>query len=87
MACATGIAPDATTLGDMYDRTRGSGFGREVKRRIMLGTYVLSAGYYDAYYRKAQQVRTLIRRDYDRAFASGDVIAMPTSPTAGLRAR
>jgi aspartyl-tRNA(Asn)/glutamyl-tRNA(Gln) amidotransferase subunit A len=74
-------AEDATTVGDMYDRSRGRGFGREVKRRIMLGTYVLSAGYYDAYYRKAQQVRTLIRRDYDRAFTTVDVIAMPTSPT------
>ena len=52
----------------MYDRTRGEGFGAEVKRRIMLGTYVLSAGYYDAYYLKAQQVRTLIKRDYERAF-------------------
>ncbi len=78
-------AKDTTTLGEMYDRTRGQGFGREVKRRIILGTYVLSAGYYDAYYRKAQQVRTLIRRDYDRAFASADVIAMPTSPTAAFK--
>ncbi len=77
-------ADDATTVGDMYDRSRGRGFGREVKRRIMLGTYVLSAGYYDAYYRKAQQVRTLIRRDYDRAFTTVDVIAMPTSPTAAF---
>jgi len=78
-------AENATTLAEMYDRTRGGGFGREVKRRIILGTYVLSAGYYDAYYRKAQQVRTLIRRDYDRAFASADVIAMPTSPTAAFK--
>ena len=63
-------------------RTRArSGFGPEVKRRIMLGTYVLSAGYYDAYYLKAQQVRTLIRRDYDHAFEQVDVVAMPTSPT------
>jgi aspartyl-tRNA(Asn)/glutamyl-tRNA(Gln) amidotransferase subunit A len=77
-------AEDAATLGEMYDRTRGRGFGREVKRRIMLGTYVLSAGYYDAYYLKAQQVRTLIRRDYDRAFQQADVIAMPTSPTAAF---
>ena len=53
----------------MYDRTRDEGFGAEVKRRIMLGTYVLSAGYYDAYYLKAQQVRTLLRQDYDQAFA------------------
>ncbi len=79
-----GYRAAAATLGDMYDRTRGGGFGREVKRRIILGTYVLSAGYYDAYYRKAQQVRTLIRRDYDRALASVDVIAMPTSPTAAF---
>ena len=71
----------------MYERTREGGFGREVKRRIILGTYVLSAGYYDAYYLKAQQVRTLIRRDYDAAFASVDVIAMPTSPTPAFRAR
>ena len=78
-------AEGAATLGEMYDRTRGGGFGREVKRRIILGTYVLSAGYYDAYYRKAQQVRTLIRRDYDRAFETADVIAMPTSPTAAFR--
>ena len=72
---------DASALIEMYERTRGAGFGREVKRRIILGTYVLSAGYYDAYYRKAQQVRTLIRRDYDRALERADVIAMPTSPT------
>jgi aspartyl-tRNA(Asn)/glutamyl-tRNA(Gln) amidotransferase subunit A len=68
-------------LGAMYSRTREQGFGAEVKRRIMLGTYVLSAGYYDAYYVKAQQVRTLIRRDYDEAFEQVDVVAMPTSPT------
>ena len=69
----------------MYARTRAQGFGPEVKRRIMLGTYVLSAGYYDAYYLKAQQVRTLIRRDYDRAFERVDVVAMPTSPTPAFR--
>jgi aspartyl-tRNA(Asn)/glutamyl-tRNA(Gln) amidotransferase subunit A len=74
-------APDAATLGDMYDRTRDAGFGPEVKRRILLGTYVLSAGYYDAYYLKAQQVRTLIRRDYETALEAADLIAMPTSPT------
>ena len=68
----------------MYDRTRDVGFGAEVKRRIMLGTYVLSAGYYDAYYLKAQQVRTLIRRDFDAAFEHVDVIAMPTTPTAAF---
>ena len=69
----------------MYEPTRGAGFGAEVKRRIMLGTYVLSAGYYDAYYRKAQQVRTLISRDYDAAFEQVDVIALPTSPTGAFR--
>jgi aspartyl-tRNA(Asn)/glutamyl-tRNA(Gln) amidotransferase subunit A len=75
----------ARTPVEMYERTRGAGFGREVKRRIILGTYVLSAGYYDAYYRKAQQVRTLIRNDYAAALAGVDVIAMPTSPTAAFR--
>jgi aspartyl-tRNA(Asn)/glutamyl-tRNA(Gln) amidotransferase subunit A len=75
----------ADTLQAMYSRTRDEGFGPEVKRRIMLGTYVLSAGYYDAYYRKAQQVRTLIRRDYETAFATVDVVAMPTSPTPAFR--
>ena len=70
--------PDLTS---MYDRTRDSGFGDEVKRRIMLGTYALSAGYYDAYYLKAQQVRTLIQRDYATAFEHVDAVAMPTTPT------
>ena len=74
-------ASEHDTLQSMYSRTRALGFGPEVKRRIMLGTYVLSAGYYDAYYLKAQQVRTLILRDYDRAFERVDVVAMPTSPT------
>jgi aspartyl-tRNA(Asn)/glutamyl-tRNA(Gln) amidotransferase subunit A len=80
-------APHAAAydLKAMYARTRAQGFGAEVKRRIMLGTYVLSAGYYDAYYLKAQQVRTLILRDYDRAFERVDVVAMPTSPTAAFR--
>jgi aspartyl-tRNA(Asn)/glutamyl-tRNA(Gln) amidotransferase subunit A len=73
------------TLQEMYDRTRDEGFGAEVKRRIMLGTYVLSAGYYDAYYLKAQQVRTLLRRDYEKAFALSDVIAMPTTPTPAFK--
>ncbi len=72
-------------LTSMYRRTRDEFFGAEVKRRIMLGTYVLSAGYYDAYYLKSQQVRTLIRRDYDRAFESVDAVAMPTSPLPALR--
>ena len=75
----------ASTLQEMYDRTRDQGFGAEVKRRIVLGTYVLSAGYYDAYYLKAQQVRTLLRRDYEEAFGQVDVVAMPTSPTPAFR--
>jgi aspartyl-tRNA(Asn)/glutamyl-tRNA(Gln) amidotransferase subunit A len=75
----------AETLQTMYSRSRDEGFGPEVKRRIMLGTYVLSAGYYDAYYRKAQQVRTLLRRDYEAAFEKVDVVAMPTSPTPAFR--
>ena len=73
------------TLKHMYQRTRDEGFGPEVKRRIMLGTYVLSAGYYDAYYLKAQQVRTLLRQDYDRAFERVDLVATPTSPTPAFR--
>jgi len=73
------------SLKTMYSRTRDEGFGAEVKRRIMLGTYVLSAGYYDAYYLKAQQVRTLLRQDYDRAFEQVDVVAMPTSPVPPFR--
>ncbi len=72
-------------LLDMYRRTRSEGFGAEVKRRILLGTYVLSAGYYDAYYRKAQQVRTLLRRDFEEAFAACDVIATPTAPETAFR--
>ena len=73
------------SLKTMYSRTRDEGFGAEVKRRIMLGTYVLSAGYYDAFYLKAQQVRTLLRRDYEQAFRSVDVVAMPTSPIPPFR--
>ena len=72
-------ARDAS-LKTMYMKTRDEGFGAEVKRRIMLGTYVLSAGYYDAFYLKAQQVRTLLRRDYEQALTLADVVAMPTSP-------
>ena len=74
-----------TDLQTMYSRTRDLGFGPEVKRRIILGTYVLSAGYYDAYYLKAQQVRTLIRQDYDTAFERVNVVAMPTSPMPAFR--
>jgi aspartyl-tRNA(Asn)/glutamyl-tRNA(Gln) amidotransferase subunit A len=73
------------SLLDMYRRTRGQGFGPEVKRRIMLGTYALRSGYYDAYYKKAQQVRTLIKRDFDQAFATCDVIATPVSPTPAFK--
>jgi aspartyl-tRNA(Asn)/glutamyl-tRNA(Gln) amidotransferase subunit A len=69
----------------MYKKTRSAGFGEEVKRRIILGTYVLSSGYYDAYYRKAGQVRTLIRRDFDRAFELCDVIVTPVSPTTAFK--
>jgi len=72
-------------LTEMYERTRSEGFGEEVKRRIILGTWVLSAGYYDAYYRKAQQVRTLLRADFERAFEGCDVIATPTSPEVAFR--
>jgi aspartyl-tRNA(Asn)/glutamyl-tRNA(Gln) amidotransferase subunit A len=73
------------SLQSMYGATRDSGFGSEVKRRILLGTFVLSAGYYDAYYLKAQKVRTLIRRDFDAAFEHVDVICCPTSPTPAFR--
>jgi aspartyl-tRNA(Asn)/glutamyl-tRNA(Gln) amidotransferase subunit A len=76
---------EAKTLGEMYRRTRDAGFGAEVKRRIMLGTYVLSAGYYDAYYLKAQRVRSLLARDFDQAFAKVDVIVTPTTPTPAFK--
>src|SRR5439155_10295162 len=82
-ARSTALSTQHSALGTMYAQTRERGFGPEVKRRIMLGTYVLSAGYYDAYYLKAQQVRTLILRDYEQAFSGADTvdaIAMPTSP-------
>ena len=72
-------------LREMYSQTREKGFGKEVKRRIILGTYVLSAGYYDAYYRKASQVRTLIRKDFEEAFQRVDVIMAPTAPTPAFR--
>lgn len=79
------LEADRGDLTSLYGRTRDRGFGAEVKRRILLGTYVLSAGYYDAYYRKAQRVRTLIRRDFEQAFADVDVIAVPTTPTPAFR--
>jgi aspartyl-tRNA(Asn)/glutamyl-tRNA(Gln) amidotransferase subunit A len=72
-------------LMEMYTQTRAEGFGKEVKRRIILGTYVLSAGYYDAYYRKASQVRTLMRTDFEEAFRNVDVIVTPTAPTPAFR--
>jgi aspartyl-tRNA(Asn)/glutamyl-tRNA(Gln) amidotransferase subunit A len=75
----------ASQLLEMYERTRAEGFGAEVKRRIMLGTYALSAGYYDAYYLRAQKVRALIRRDFDQAFAQVDAVLSPTSPTTAFR--
>jgi aspartyl-tRNA(Asn)/glutamyl-tRNA(Gln) amidotransferase subunit A len=78
-------AKDPVDLEDLYRRSRSEGFGAEVKRRILLGTYVLSAGYYDAYYGKAQRVRTLIRRDFDAAFSCCDVILTPTAPETAFR--
>ncbi|HEY3764698.1 MAG TPA: Asp-tRNA(Asn)/Glu-tRNA(Gln) amidotransferase subunit GatA, partial [Gaiellales bacterium] len=79
------VSEAGDTVGDMYGRTRAAGFGAEVKRRIMLGTYALSAGYYDAYYGMAQKVRTRIREDFDAAFADVDLIVTPTSPTVAFR--
>jgi aspartyl-tRNA(Asn)/glutamyl-tRNA(Gln) amidotransferase subunit A len=81
-----GIREEANTLIEMYTRTRAKGFGTEVKRRIMLGTYALSAGYYDAYYLKAQKVRTLIKQDFDQAFEKVDVLVCPTAPTTAFKA-
>src|SRR5271170_2636782 len=78
-------APDANTLSAMYRNSRDGGFGAEVKRRILLGTYALSAGYYDAYYKKAQQVRTLLTRDFLAAFDQVDVLVTPTAPTPAFR--
>jgi aspartyl-tRNA(Asn)/glutamyl-tRNA(Gln) amidotransferase subunit A len=80
-----GLRVPGATLGEMYRRTRERGFGPEVKRRIMLGTYVLSAGYYDAYYLRAQKVRSLIARDFADAFQKVDVIITPTAPTPAFR--
>jgi aspartyl-tRNA(Asn)/glutamyl-tRNA(Gln) amidotransferase subunit A len=80
-----GLRVPAATNVEMYEGSRAAGFGAEVKRRIMLGTYALSAGYYDAYYLKAQQVRTLIRRDFERVFATCDALITPTAPTTAFR--
>jgi len=78
-------AEEAKTLSAMFRKTRDEGFGPEVKRRILLGTYALSAGYYDAYYRKAQQVRTLLTRDFLEAFAAVDVLIAPVTPTPAFK--
>jgi len=78
-------AKDATNLLALYEKSRGEGFGPEVKRRIMIGTYALSSGYYDAYYSKAQKVRTLIKRDFEKAFEQVDVIATPTTPAPAFK--
>jgi aspartyl-tRNA(Asn)/glutamyl-tRNA(Gln) amidotransferase subunit A len=78
-------AKGANSLAEMYRKTRDGGFGAEVKRRIMLGTYALSAGYYDAYYLQAQKVRTLLARDFQKAFEGVDVIVTPTTPTAAFK--
>jgi len=76
---------DPVDLHDMYSRTRAEGFGDEVKRRILVGTYALSAGYYDAYYRQAQKIRRLIATDFSQAFAEVDIIAGPTAPSTAFR--
>ena len=78
-------AQGADNLLDMYNKTRSEGFGKEVKRRILIGTYALSSGYYDAYYKRAQQVRTLIRRDFETAFEQVDLILSPTAPTTAFK--
>jgi aspartyl-tRNA(Asn)/glutamyl-tRNA(Gln) amidotransferase subunit A len=79
--------PNADNLIEMYAKTRAEGFGKEVKRRIMIGTYALSAGYYDAYYLKAQQVRTLIKQDFERALSQVEVLVTPTTPTTAFKAQ
>ena len=80
-----GLREPADAMWEIYRRSRGAGFGPEVKRRIMLGTYALSAGYYDAYYGQAQKVRTLIKRDFEEAFKTVDVIAAPVAPSTAFR--
>jgi aspartyl-tRNA(Asn)/glutamyl-tRNA(Gln) amidotransferase subunit A len=80
-----GLRSEGKDIIDMYKKTRMKGFGKEVKRRIILGTYVLSSGYYDAYYRKAGKVRTLIRHDFDEVFRSCDIIVTPVSPTTAFK--
>jgi len=78
-------SPNAKNLQEMYEFSRSEGFGPEVKRRIMLGTYALSAGYYDAYYKKASQVRTLIRQDFENVFKECDILITPTTPTVAFK--
>jgi aspartyl-tRNA(Asn)/glutamyl-tRNA(Gln) amidotransferase subunit A len=80
-----GFRTEGKDLMDMYKNTRAQGFGAEIKRRIMLGTYALSSGYYEAYYKKAQQVRTLIKQDFEKAFQEVDIIVTPTSPTVAFK--
>jgi aspartyl-tRNA(Asn)/glutamyl-tRNA(Gln) amidotransferase subunit A len=79
-----GLRVKGNSLDEMYENTRAEGFGEEVRRRVMIGTYVLSAGYYDAYYLKAQRVRTLIARDFTEAYKKCDVILTPTAPSAAF---
>ena len=80
-----GLRVPGKDIADMYEKTRAAGFGKEVRRRIMIGTYVLSAGYYDAYYVRAQKIRTLIKRDFETAFAEGiDAILTPATPSAAF---
>ena len=81
-----GKRAEAADLLELYSKTRGAGFGPEVKRRIMLGTYALRSGYYDAYYKKAQQIRSLIARDFREAFEKCDVLLTPTAPTSAFAA-
>ena len=83
-ACASAIRVERPSLTDMYLQTRDAGFGNEVKRRVMLGTYALSSGYYDAYYRQAQKVRTLVSQEFETVFKDVDAIVCPTSPSVAF---
>ena len=84
-ACATACAMTGRDITEMYEKTRSAGFGAEVRRRVMIGTYVLSAGYYDAYYLRAQKVRTLIKRDFEQCFAQGvHAMLTPATPSASF---
>ncbi len=80
-----GLREPGRDITDMYEKTRAKGFGAEVRRRVMIGTYVLSAGYYDAYYVRAQKIRSLIKRDFDEAFADGvDAVLTPATPSTAF---